>query len=51
MDLKDIRCKTILPNGNICNRFIGKVNGQYEIKCPRCKGIVTDKQYDKIKGE
>lgn len=49
--LRDIRCKTILPNGSICNRFLGKINGEYELKCPRCKGLITNKQYNSTKGD
>lgn len=42
-----------MPDGKVCNRFLGRFNGQYEVKCPRCKGIKSnlDKPYDKTKGD
>ena len=27
-----------------CNKLLGKVEGSYEIKCPRCKTMNTDKE-------
>jgi len=29
--MKEIRCS--------CGRLLGKIDGQYEIKCPKCKTI------------
>jgi phage FluMu protein Com len=46
--LHEVRCK--------CGRLLGKINGEYEIKCVRCKALKSgtiplDKQYDPVKGE
>jgi phage FluMu protein Com len=48
--LHEARCK--------CGRLLGKINGHYEIKCPRCKLLqsgklpkIDSKPYDKVKGE
>lgn len=30
--MQDVRCQG-------CGKMLGKVEGQYEIKCPRCKTI------------
>lgn len=52
-----VRCETLLPDGSICNRFLGRFIGQWEVKCPRCKLLKTginynfNKPYDKVKGE
>lgn len=51
--LKDVRCKILLTDGKVCNRLLGRIDGVYEIKCPRCKGITTNlqKQYNPVTGD
>ena len=50
LKLHDARCT--------CGRLLGKINGDFEIKCPRCKSIQLgklpkplNKMYDKQTGE
>lgn len=35
--MKDIRCKK-------CNKLLGYIQGDYEIKCPRCGEMNTKKE-------
>lgn len=43
--MKEIRCQE-------CNRFLGKIDGMFEIKCPRChlinKGNADTGEIEKI---
>lgn len=37
MKLEEIRCKK-------CNKLLGKIKGEAEIKCPRCRTLNEYKQ-------
>ena len=34
--MQEIRCKK-------CGKLLGRIDGEYEIKCPRCKTMNTNK--------
>lgn len=38
--LEEVRCPNILPDGTKCNRRLADINGQAQIKCPKCKSLV-----------
>ena len=38
--LEEVRCPHILPDGTKCNRRLADINGQAQIKCPKCKSLV-----------
>lgn len=40
MKLVDVRCK--------CGKLLGRVFGNYEIKCPRCKLIISGCSGDEL---
>lgn len=40
MILEEVRCPCILPSGAKCNRRLADINGQAQIKCPKCKALV-----------
>lgn len=40
--MQEIRCKK-------CNKLLGKVNGNYEIKCPRCGEMNANKDKESVK--
>jgi len=39
--MKEIRCKE-------CGKMLGKIDGEYEIKCPRCKAMNTNIKKESI---
>jgi phage FluMu protein Com len=43
-NLQEIRCKK-------CGKMLGKITGEYEIKCPRCKAMNTNIKKESIKDE
>ena len=47
--LEEVRCPHILQNGTKCNRRLADINGQAQIKCPKCKALViVDTENHKI---
>jgi phage FluMu protein Com len=39
--MNDIRCVK-------CGKLLGKINGEYEIKCPRCKELNTKRSVKNV---
>ena len=52
MILLDVRCKFII-DGRVCNRLLGRIDGKYEIKCPKCKSLQSNlnRRYNDIIGD
>lgn len=47
--LEEVRCPGVLPNGVKCNRRLADINGQAQIKCPKCKSmVIVDTEARKI---
>lgn len=38
--LEEVRCPHVFQDGTKCNRRLGDINGQAQIKCPKCKSMV-----------